>query len=386
MNRAPLTKTIARASVAVIGGLGITLLGGCELGPKQTSQNGYRGAGLDQIVDVRHAAKPGTIPDAPYPLPADTGPKAGETYKNVQVLSGVSTERFNHLMAEINQWVAPPEQGCAYCHNPENMASDEKYTKVVARRMLQMTQAINSTWSPHVQKVGVTCYTCHRGMAVPANKWAMSPGAPHPGSILGNRHGQNELSADAAYSDLPTTGFGDYLAGANNIRVYGTTALPKYDGTGASVQTAEKTYGLMMHMSKALGVNCTFCHNTQAFAAWNLSRPQRVTAWYGIRMVRDINNTYISSLKSVFPDNHDRKGPLGDPYKVNCTTCHQGVNKPLGGVSMLAQAPALWGPVPAYVKPGTAPTAAPASAPAPVEAAKPVPVALNAPQAPVGHP
>ena len=33
-----------------------------------------------------------------------------------------------------------------------------------------------------------------------------------------------------------------------------------------------------------------------------------------------------------------------DPYKVNCMTCHQGVSKPLGGVSMLDQAPALRGP------------------------------------------
>jgi photosynthetic reaction center cytochrome c subunit len=228
-----------------------------------------------------------------------------------------------------------------------------------------MTQAINSTWSPHVQKVGVTCYTCHRGNGVPQYKWALPAGAPHPGSILGDRHYQNELSTDAANSDLPTNGFADYLLGAQNIRVYGTQALPKYDGTGASVQTAEKTYGLMMHMSKALGVNCTYCHNTQAFGEWNLSRPQRATAWYGIRMVRDVNNTYISSLTSVFPDNHDRKGPHGDPYKVYCTTCHQGQALPLGGKSMMDQAPALWGPVAPYTKGAAAPAAA-------------APIALNA--------
>ena len=71
--------------------------------------------------------------------PTAARPRA-QTYQNVKVLGAVSTERFNHLMAEMNQWVAPPEQGCNYCHNPENMASDEKYTKVVARRMLQMTR------------------------------------------------------------------------------------------------------------------------------------------------------------------------------------------------------------------------------------------------------
>ncbi len=357
-----------RTALVAVGGLGLALLAGCEIGPKQSTQTGYRGTGADQIVDVKHAVKTAAIPPEPYPLPPDGGQKAGEAYQNVKVLSGVSTERFNHLMAEISQWVAPPEQGCAYCHNPENMASDEKYTKVVARRMIQMTQQINSTWSPHVQKVGVTCYTCHRGNGVPQYKWALPAGAPHPGSIRGDRHNQNELSADAAYSDLPTTGFADYLLDAKTIRVNTTQALPKYDGKGASVQTAEESYGLMMHMSKSLGVNCTFCHNTRAFAAWNLSRPQRVTAWYGIRMVRDVNNAYISSLQSVFPDNHDRKGPHGDPYKVNCMTCHQGQNLPLGGVSLMAQAPALWGPVAAYTKGAAAPAAAPS----------PVPVALNA--------
>jgi photosynthetic reaction center cytochrome c subunit len=371
-----LTHITPKIVLASIGGLGIALLGGCEPGPKQSTQVGYRGAGLDQIVDVRHMVKAAAIPAAPYALPADGGPTAGQTYQNVKVLGGVSAERFNHLMAEINQWVAPPKQGCAYCHNPANMASDEKYTKIVARRMIQMTQTINSQWSPHVKQTGVTCYTCHRGNAVPTNKWAMS-GAKNPNSILGNRYGMNELTADAAYSDLPTSGFADYLAGAKNIRVNAHAALPVGKMAGASVQTAEKTYGLMMHMSKALGVNCTFCHNTQAFAAWNQSRPQRATAWYGIRMVRDVNNTYISSLTSVFPAY--RKGPHGDPYKVNCTTCHQGQNKPLGGVSMIDQAPALKGPLAAAAAPAAAPVTAPAAAPPAPGLGKSI--AMNGPQA-----
>jgi len=363
-----MSRLLTNIALASIGGMGIALLGGCEPGPKQSTQLGYRGTGLNQIVDVRHMVKPAAIPAAPYALPADGGPTAGQTYQNVKVLGGISSERFNHLMAEMNQWVAPPEQGCAYCHNPANMASDEKYTKIVARRMIQMTQTINSQWSPHVKQTGVTCYTCHRGNAVPTNKWAMSD-AKNPNSILGNRYGMNPLSADAAYSDLPTSGFGDYLAGAQNIRVYGTTALPERGVTGASVQTAEKTYGLMMHMSQALGVNCTFCHNTQAFASWSQSRPQRATAWFGIRMVRDVNNTYITSLTSVFPAY--RKGPHGDPYKVNCTTCHQGQNKPQGGVSMIDQAPALKGPL--------VTTAAEPAAPAAAGAAKPL--AMNGTQA-----
>jgi photosynthetic reaction center cytochrome c subunit len=60
-------------------------------------------------------------------------------------------------------------------------------------------------------------------------------------------------------------------------------------------------------------------------------------------MVRDINFGYIQPLQAVFPAN--RKGPMGDPYKVNCLTCHQNQAKPLGGVSMLAQYPYMRSPV-----------------------------------------
>ncbi len=80
-------------------GIAALLLAGCELGPKDTTQTGYRGAGLDQIVDRRKLAKAAAIPPAPYPLPPDGGPKAGESYQNVKVLGAVSKERFDHLMA-----------------------------------------------------------------------------------------------------------------------------------------------------------------------------------------------------------------------------------------------------------------------------------------------
>jgi photosynthetic reaction center cytochrome c subunit len=88
-----------------------------------------------------------------------------------------------------------------------------------------------------------------------------------------------------------------------------------------------------MQMSTALGVNCTYCHNTRAIATWAESTPQRVTAWHGIRMVRDVNNVYIDPLQPVFPAN--RLGPHGDVAKVFCATCHQGQNKPMNGAQML---------------------------------------------------
>ena len=326
---------------------GSLLLAGCELGAKDSTQTGFRGLGVQQIVDRGNIKEATAIPAEAYPLPPDGGPTAAETYQNVQVLGGVSAERFNHLMAQMNQWVvpadAPTEQaGCNYCHNPENMASDEKYTKVVARRMLQMTRTINSRWSSHVKQTGVTCYTCHRGNAVPANVWTVAQRTPDRSTIVGNKRGQNTPDGNVGYASLPSDPFAAYFAGAgeNQIRVASSKALASPDHV-VSTKNAETSYGLMMHVSTALGVNCTYCHNSQSFRAWNLSSAQRGTAYYGIRMVREANNDYISPLASVFPAN--RKGPHGDPYKVNCTTCHQGLSKPLGGRSMIAQAPSLRG-------------------------------------------
>ncbi len=100
----------------------------------------------------------------------------------------------------------------------------------------------------------------------------------------------------------------------------------------------------MMYISNSLGVNCTYCHVTRAFGRWEQSTPQRVTAWYGIRMARDLNGVYLNSLHSVFPAH--RLGPEGDVPKVGCETCHKGAYKPLYGVSMLGDYPELAGIMP----------------------------------------
>jgi photosynthetic reaction center cytochrome c subunit len=363
------------------------LLAGCEIGPKTSTQTGYRGTGIDQVVNPKLVKAQVPIPANVYETPSDEGPRAGATYQNVKVLGGVSTDRFNHFMAQMNNWVAPQtgadpnEVGCNYCHNPNNMASDEKYTKVVARRMIQMTQNINANYTQHVQGTGVTCWTCHRGNAVPQYKWAAA-GSGKPMGMLQGNVGQNQPNAAVGYASLPGDPFSSYLKddGVNNIRVASTMALPSPDHV-VSIKDAEKTYGLMMHLSTSLGVNCTYCHNTASFRAWNMSSPKRALAWYGLRMVAKNNAEYMTPLASVFPAVHPgggaspwRKGPEGDVYKINCATCHQGLNKPMNGVSMRADNPVLW--------PGAA-TAVPAPA-VPAPAAAPAVAAIPAPTAATG--
>ena len=134
------------------------LVTGCERPSFQKGQNGFRGTGMVNIQNPRINAdkeKVNQVPPSIGLAPAE-GDKASKVYKNVQVLGNLSQAQFTTFMVSMASWVAPNE-GCVYCHNPANFAEDSKYTKVVARRMIQMTQHINSDYKAHVKETGVTC-------------------------------------------------------------------------------------------------------------------------------------------------------------------------------------------------------------------------------------
>ena len=369
---------VALIGVAALTGLGVAALVHVERPPIEGVQRGFRGTAMDQIYNPRTLTELASLNQIPRSLPpaSSEGVKAGVAYKNVKVLSGLSVGQFTRLMVSITQWVAP-KQGCAYCHNVANMADDGLYTKVVARRMLQMTQHINADWKSHVLEVGVTCYTCHRGNPVPKQIWFNDPGPPIAGGMASTAIGKNHPAGSVNDSSLPYDPFTPFLEQAHSIRVQATTALPVDDMH--TIKETDWTYALMIHFSQSLGVNCTYCHNSRSFADWSQSSPARVNAWYGIRMVRDANNNYLDGLNNVFPAY--RKGPAGDSPKVNCATCHQGIYKPLYGVSMLTTFPELAGPTLASVTP---PPALPQSTPSDTNPGEPSPAAppTAAPPAP----
>ena len=315
----------------------VALLAGCERPPIDSVQSGFRGTGMVQVYNPRTMAVqiPQNQPPAPPPPAAPDGPKAKDVFQNVKVLGDVSAADFTRLMTQITASVSP-KKGCNYCHNPQNLAEDSKYTKVVARRMLQLTQHVNNDWKQHVAATGVTCYTCHRGNPIPANVWFKPVEKDNKSNFIGDLAGQNLAAPSVGLASLPYDPLTPYLKEDKPIRVYGTTALPT--GNRSSIKQAEHTYSLMIHMSNSLGVNCTYCHNTQSFSSWE-GPPQRATAWYGIRMVRDLNGDYMEGLTKTFPAN--RLGPHGDVAKVNCATCHQGAYKPVYGAKMAKDFPEL---------------------------------------------
>ncbi len=361
---------MSRLTALLVSFGGLALLTGCwERPPVDSFQRGYRGTAMVQINNPRTVASQADPNKAPDVLPAapEGGPTAGSVYKNVQVLGNTTVSEFTRTMVSLTAWVSPKE-GCAYCHNAaEGFESDSMYTKVVARKMLLMTQAINTENKAHVGATGVTCYTCHRGQHIPANVWFTPPQAKTATRMMGGDGLQNKPGYAVGLASLPSDGLTPFLSQAMDIRVAGNAALPVRgeDRNRHTTKQTEWTYSLMTHMSQGLGVNCTYCHNSRSFSSWETSTPQRVTAWHGIRMARNLNNTYMEPLTATFPAN--RKGESGDVAKINCATCHQGAYKPLYGAEMAKHYPALLAKYDAPVVPVSGAAPQPVVSAAPVE-------------------
>ena len=250
------------------------VLAACERPSPTSVQHGYRGTGMVQVYNDRILDERTMANEIPVSLPAASadGPKAGQAYQNGQVLGNLSVAQFNRLMVSMTSWVAP-EQGCTYCHNPANFAADDKYTKVVARRMVQMTQHVNADWKPHVADTGVTCYTCHRGKPVPEQIWFKEEPQNLRADFIGDRAGQNIAAASVGSASLPSDPFTPYSPTNLDIRVNGPKPLPCENRH--SIKPPEATYRLMAPLSTSLGVNSTYCHNPPALPRWENSTPHR---------------------------------------------------------------------------------------------------------------
>ncbi|EPX76001.1 photosynthetic reaction center cytochrome PufC [Salipiger mucosus] len=334
--------------VAVVAATALVALG--QPWATDSLQTGPRGTGMMVTEFEADLATPdptieAIFPDPPYP-PEEGEELAGDIYQNVQVLGGLTDANFNRVMGAMTRWVAP-EQGCAYCHGdggPETYGEDALYTKVVARRMLQMTQSINEGWDGHVnanKQVGVTCYTCHRGQNVPSDIWFIN--TPTVQAAEGWAAVQNRVTPLSSYTSLPSDALEAYLLDDQVIGVHDldsrVAGVPGQDGY-ASIQKAERTYGLMNYVANSLGVNCTFCHNTRAFYDGAQVTPQWSTESLGIQMVREINNDHLLPLKDQLPP--ERLGPQhADMPKVGCRTCHKGYQQPLQGTNVIGDWPEL---------------------------------------------
>ena len=101
-------------------------------------------------------------------------------FKNLKVLPRFISE--HDLDSIMHFYSASLNVGCDFCHAHDkqkdtwDMASDAKGEKLIARKMMLMTNGINGMYfppekgntDPHAMQT-VTCFTCHKGEAIPVD-------------------------------------------------------------------------------------------------------------------------------------------------------------------------------------------------------------------------
>ncbi len=123
---------------------------------------------LATATKTRGQSKPG------QPNSASGAAKTAEqAYKNVQVLKGIPADQLIPAMQFITASLGVE---CGFCHVENHFDQDDKKTKQIARKMMQMMAAINQdNFDGHRE---VTCNTCHRGAARPVSIPVISEGQP----------------------------------------------------------------------------------------------------------------------------------------------------------------------------------------------------------------
>jgi hypothetical protein len=110
---------------------------------------------------------------------AATKPPEDHKFKNLKILpKNISKEDLDKVM---DNFKAALGVKCGFCHAPSkdstqkwpDFASDEKPEKLVARKMMKMTNKINKKYFSYVKNEQgqfvptVECMTCHRGKEHP---------------------------------------------------------------------------------------------------------------------------------------------------------------------------------------------------------------------------
>jgi photosynthetic reaction center cytochrome c subunit len=136
-----------------------------------------------QGKDAEAAALSARIHDAMFPGPGGTTEMAteaavvaptrpaGDVFKNIQLFKETPADRILPTMQFMSSALGV---NCVFCHVPGHFEKDDKKPKQTARKMIRMTLAINKTSFDNLREV--TCFSCHRGVHIPAADPAVETG------------------------------------------------------------------------------------------------------------------------------------------------------------------------------------------------------------------
>jgi len=267
--------------------------------------------------------------------------------KNLQVLT--ADVNLPKLMASFNAALGVQ---CTYCHANGDFASDTNPKKDVARKMLRLLKQVDlhfpDTGNDFLSsrylafpegKRYVSCYSCHRGTAIPVNtlaNWHGPDRAPEPGVVPGNRGrgGAGRAGGAAANPD------GDAPARGGRAAAVDPAVVPALRGTQMHknmvfLPVDTNTNLVMPAFRAAIGVECNFCHVAGAQMELGHANdrhsdlnPKKLIARSMIGMMQEINAALfpgeeidvVATAASV---------PPAEKHYVTCYTCHRGSRVPL---------------------------------------------------------
>ncbi|RRR76918.1 MAG: photosynthetic reaction center cytochrome c subunit [Candidatus Viridilinea halotolerans] len=292
---------------------------------------------------------------------------------NVQVLTGMtSAEVWTYMQQYVSGGLGV---GCQYCHDINNFALDTYPEKIAARNMLYLVGDLNAQFVvdlPNWQGNYVQCATCHYNE--PQNLEGFDsqfiksvPDIPVVVEVL-DENGERVFDPAQRPEELRTPiSLQDaviwYLYNYQVWKPYdaedpasgrGSLALT-YNG-GPTQEQVTINQNVMNYNAWSLGQNCTFCHNSRNFVAYELDAASaNVTnplAGYNKMKAQQmlLMTTYIAENWPTYGAIPHEEIPLelrggasrfsyqtlgdGQLYNVPaCYTCHRGANIPQGAIN-----------------------------------------------------
>jgi photosynthetic reaction center cytochrome c subunit len=186
------------------------------------------------LVAIEQAPASPSPSASPAASPASQSNRAGDHFKNVQVLRDVSPSELYATMHLIRTSLGTT---CDHCHDVESYEADTKPAKVTARRHVQMVIDLNK--NVFEGRTAVTCNSCHRGssrtVALPTVEQGLFPDSTR-GAVVASK----ELPTPAQVLDryVAAVGGRDALLRLKTRAAEGTWAhmgLTAADGRPAAV-------------------------------------------------------------------------------------------------------------------------------------------------------
>jgi hypothetical protein len=211
------------------------------------------------------------------------GKTAEQAFKNIQVLKGIPADQVIPTMRFIRDSLGGV--ACTFCHL-EDRSADDKPEKRTARKMIAMEMAINK--DNFGAATEVTCYTCHRGAAMPIGT-PVIPALPDESTAA---PAAKEAAAGPTVDQILAK-YVEALGGEQALRkitsrvMTGTMDLPAVAGNPAAhVQMEFDAKAPDLMLIAMLGKNGTASNGFDGSSAWTQDNRGRVTQATGADLER----------------------------------------------------------------------------------------------------